>query len=100
MTDVAQRDELEQSVPLTALFTAFLAVSLCGVGGGGGLCGRAASPSRSVAGSMTANLPTSSAFASSYPGRTSSELPCASEQRCGARSERSQQFPAFSSSRG
>ena len=37
MTDVAQRDELEQSVPLTALFTAFLAVSLCGVGGGGGV---------------------------------------------------------------
>src|SRR6516165_2805919 len=65
-----------------------------------GLCGRAASPSRSVAGSMTANLPTSSAFASSCPGRTSSELPCASEQRCGGRSERSPQFPAFSSSRG
>ena len=37
MTDVAQRDALEQAVPLTALFTAFLAVSLCGVGGGGGI---------------------------------------------------------------
>jgi chromate transporter len=37
MTDVAQRQELEQTVPLTALFTAFLAVSLYGVGGGGGI---------------------------------------------------------------
>ena len=37
MTDVAQRQQLEQAVPLAALFTAFLAVSLCGVGGGGGV---------------------------------------------------------------
>jgi chromate transporter len=37
MTDVAQRDELGQAVPLAALFTAFLAVSLYGVGGGGGI---------------------------------------------------------------
>jgi chromate transporter len=37
MTDILQRDELEHSGPLTALFTAFLAVSLCGVGGGGGV---------------------------------------------------------------
>jgi chromate transporter len=37
MTDVAQRRELEQTVPLAALFTAFLAVSLYGVGGGGGI---------------------------------------------------------------
>ena len=37
MTDVAERQELEQAVPLAALFTAFLAVSLCGVGGGGGI---------------------------------------------------------------
>jgi len=37
MTDVAQRQELEQTVPLTALFTAFLAVPLYGVGGGGGI---------------------------------------------------------------
>src|SRR5215469_5472558 len=37
MTDVAQRHALEQPVPLTALFTAFLAVSLFGVGGGGGI---------------------------------------------------------------
>jgi chromate transporter len=34
---VAQRPELEQAVPLTALFNAFLAVSLYGVGGGGGI---------------------------------------------------------------
>ena len=37
MTDVAERREPEQAVPLAALFTAFLAVSLCGVGGGGGV---------------------------------------------------------------
>ena len=37
MTDVAERQEPEQAVPLAALFTAFLAVSLCGVGGGGGV---------------------------------------------------------------
>ena len=37
MTDVAQRRELEQTVPLAALFTAFLAVSFYGVGGGGGI---------------------------------------------------------------
>jgi chromate transporter len=37
MTEVAQRQEMEQAVPLAALFTAFLAVSLCGVGGGGGI---------------------------------------------------------------
>jgi chromate transporter len=37
MTDVAQQPELEPAVPLTALFTAFLAVSLYGVGGGGGI---------------------------------------------------------------
>src|SRR5262252_8728680 len=37
MTEVAQRQELEQAVPLAALFTAFLAVSLYGVGGGGGI---------------------------------------------------------------
>jgi chromate transporter len=36
MTEVAQ-PEIEQVVPLTALFTAFLIVSLCGVGGGGGI---------------------------------------------------------------
>jgi chromate transporter len=35
MTEMAQRQELEQAVPLAALFTAFLAVSLYGVGGGG-----------------------------------------------------------------
>jgi len=37
MTEVAQRHELEQAVPLAGLFTAFLAVSLYGVGGGGGI---------------------------------------------------------------
>jgi len=37
MTEVAQRLEPEQAVPLAALFTVFLAVSLCGVGGGGGI---------------------------------------------------------------
>ena len=36
MTEVAQRQELEQAVPLAALFTAFLAVSLYGVGGASG----------------------------------------------------------------
>ena len=37
MTDAAGRQELERAVPLAALFTAFLAVSLCGIGGGGGI---------------------------------------------------------------
>jgi chromate transporter len=36
MTEIAQ-PEVEQAVPLTALFTAFLIISLCGVGGGGGI---------------------------------------------------------------
>src|SRR5499433_284732 len=34
MTDVAQRQEVERTVPLAALFTAFLIVSLCGFSGG------------------------------------------------------------------
>src|SRR5215467_2268703 len=37
MTEVAQRQGLEQAVPLAALLTAFLAVSLYGVGGGDGI---------------------------------------------------------------
>jgi len=37
VTDLAESQEPEQAVPLAALFTAFLAVSLCGVGGGGGV---------------------------------------------------------------
>ncbi len=37
MTEMAQRRELGQAVPLRALFTAFLGVSLYGVGGGGGI---------------------------------------------------------------
>ena len=37
MAEVVQRQELEQTVSLAALFTAFLTVSLCGVGGGGGI---------------------------------------------------------------
>jgi chromate transporter len=37
MTELAQRQELKPAVPLAALFTAFLAVSLCGVGGGSGI---------------------------------------------------------------
>ena len=42
MTEVAQRQELEPAVPLAALFTAFLAVSLFGAGGGGGIAATAA----------------------------------------------------------
>ena len=37
MTEIAQGQELESSASLAALFTAFLIVSLCGVGGGGGI---------------------------------------------------------------
>src|SRR5271169_3290178 len=37
MTQAVQEQNVEQSVPLAALFTAFLIVSLCGVGGGGGI---------------------------------------------------------------
>ena len=37
MTEMAQRRELGQAVSLAALFTAFLAVCLYGVGGGGGI---------------------------------------------------------------
>ena len=37
MTEIAQRQDLQPAVPLAALFTAFLAVSLCGAGGGGGI---------------------------------------------------------------
>ena len=42
MTEMAQRQELGQAVPLAALFTAFLAVSLYGVGGGSGIAATAA----------------------------------------------------------
>jgi chromate transporter len=37
MTDLAQQTELEPAVTLTALFNAFLAISLFGLGGGGGV---------------------------------------------------------------
>ena len=37
MTDVAHRHAVEQAVPLAALFTAFLAGSLYGVGGASGI---------------------------------------------------------------
>ena len=37
MNELAQRQELKLAVPLAALFTAFLAVSLCGGGAGGGI---------------------------------------------------------------
>ena len=37
MSEMAQRRELGQAVPLAALFTAFLAVCLYGVGGGSGI---------------------------------------------------------------
>jgi chromate transporter len=37
MIQVTQQQHLEQPVSLAALFTAFLTVSLCGVGGGGGI---------------------------------------------------------------
>src|ERR1700740_1123814 len=38
MTQAAEQEQnVEQAVPLTALFTAFLTVSLCGAGGGGGI---------------------------------------------------------------
>src|SRR5215467_5768288 len=37
MTEMAQQRELGQVVPLAALFTAFLAVSLYGIGGGSGI---------------------------------------------------------------
>jgi chromate transporter len=37
MAEVAQHQELGPTVPLTALFNAFLAVSLGGIGGGGGI---------------------------------------------------------------
>jgi chromate transporter len=41
MTEVAQQQELGQTVRLAALFNAFLAVSLCGGGSGGGIvCAR------------------------------------------------------------
>jgi chromate transporter len=37
MTEMAQQQGVEQPVPLAALFTAFLIVSVCGIGGGSGL---------------------------------------------------------------
>ncbi len=37
MTEAAQQRDVEQPVSLAALFTAFLVVSTCGVGGGGGI---------------------------------------------------------------
>src|SRR5215831_9598885 len=98
MTEMAQRQELEQAVPLAALFTAFLAVSLYGVGGGSGIVWArriAVENRRWISDRKFADI----VSLCQCPGRTSSELRCASEQRCGARSERSPQFPAFLSSR-
>ena len=37
MTEIAQHRQLERTVPLAALFNAFLAVSLGGIGGGSGI---------------------------------------------------------------
>lgn len=37
MTEAAQQRDVDQPVSLAALFTAFLVVSMCGVGGGGGI---------------------------------------------------------------
>jgi chromate transporter len=37
MTEAAHQQRVGRPVPLSALFTAFLTVSLCGVGGGGGI---------------------------------------------------------------
>src|SRR5271157_5440914 len=37
MTEAAHQQRVGRPVPLSALFTAFLTVSLCGIGGGGGI---------------------------------------------------------------
>src|SRR5215467_16405612 len=37
MTEIAQHRQLERTVPLAALFNAFLAISLGGIGGGSGI---------------------------------------------------------------
>ena len=99
MTDLAERQELEQAVPLAALFTAFLAVSLCGVGGGGVVWARrvAVEKRRWLTDSEFADIVSLCQF---MPGPNIVGIAVCVGAKMRARSERSQQFRAFSSSRG
>jgi len=99
MTEVAQRQELEPAVPLAALFTAFLAVSLCGVGGGGVVWARrvAVEKRRWLTDSEFADIVSLCQF---MPGPNIVGIAVCVGAKMRARSERSQQFRAFSSSRG
>ena len=100
MTDVAERREPEQAVPLAALFTAFLAVSLCGVGGGGGVVWArriAVEKRRWLTEREFADVVSLCQF---MPGPNIVGIAVCVGAKMRARSERSQQFRAFSSSRG
>ena len=100
MTDVAERQELEQAVSLASLFTAFLAVSLCGIGGGGGVVWArrvAVEKRRWLTDSEFADIVSLCQF---MPGPNIVGIAVCVGAKMRARSERSQQFRAFSSSRG
>jgi len=95
----SKRQQLEQTVPLAALFTAFLAVSLCGVGGGGVVWARrvAVEKRRWLTDSEFADIVSLCQF---MPGPNIVGIAVCVGAKMRARSERSQQFRAFSSSRG
>ena len=95
----SKRQQLEQTVPLAALFTAFLAVSLCGVGGGGVVWARrvAVEKRRWLTDRKFADIVSLCQF---MPGPNIVGIAVCVGAKMRARSERSQQFRAFSSSRG
>src|SRR5437660_10706234 len=96
----AQEQKVEQSVSLAALFTAFLIVSLCGIGGGGGIVWArriAVEKRRWISDGEFADIVSLCQF---MPGPKLSALPSASGRRCGARSGQSRRSAASLSSRG
>ena len=82
MTEMTQQQEVEQPVPLAALFNGFLIVSVCGIGGGSGLVWARRIAVETRRWISDRESPTSSVYASSCPARTLSVSRSASERRC------------------
>ena len=96
MTGSEQAEKMAQAVHLGALFTAFLTISLCGVGGGTGIVWArriAVENRRWVTDGEFADIISLCQF---MPGPTLSGLRCASARRCGARSGQSLRCAVFS----
>ena len=80
MTQAAPQRIVEPDVPLMSVFSAFLMIALCGVGGGGLVWARRILV-EPAAGSARRSSPISSPFASACLGRTSSASPSALGRR-------------------